>query len=179
MGNLTVKPQVGFAEAVKTGLARLTDFKSRSRRSEFWWFMLAFVIVNYIVNFVCTLAMPVIMTIVISTLMMFFAFAVTVRRLHDTGKSGWWVVISWVASAVVQFYYSNMIAHGVLESGDPQQLLVSMASPLYWVSALVALVTSIAVIIFCILDGKPESNKYGASPKYVSAEEVSNEEVQE
>ena len=44
MNNVTAKPQLSFGEAIKLASGRVTDFKGRSRRSEYWWFMLAFLI---------------------------------------------------------------------------------------------------------------------------------------
>ena len=48
MKKVTAKPQLGFGEAVKVAMSRLTDIKGRSRRSEYWWTLLAFLIFYWI-----------------------------------------------------------------------------------------------------------------------------------
>lgn len=50
MNNVTAKPQLSFGEAIKFASGRVTDFKGRSRRSEYWWFMLAFLIGYFIIS---------------------------------------------------------------------------------------------------------------------------------
>lgn len=91
MKKVTAKPQLGFGEAVKLAMSRLTDIKGRSRRSEFWWSMLAFIIVYFIVNSIFELVLPLMAAQIISTFLMLLAMPLTIRRLQDTGKSMWWV----------------------------------------------------------------------------------------
>ena len=49
----------------------------------------------------------------------------------------------------------------------------TMNIPLFGTASLVVVFTSLATFIFCLLDSKPQANKYGESPKYVV---VSDEE---
>lgn len=179
MVNYIERPQMGFTEAVKTVLNRLTDFKGRSRRSEFWWFLLAYCIAVWVISFVLGLFLPLVASAVIGVLLQFLAFGVTVRRLHDTGKSGWWVVAGWIAGAMTSVYSAQMQASGLLDSGDPEALIAAATSPMLWVPMLVSAVTTIVVFVFCLLDSNPGSNKYGESPKYAAAEDAADKEAQE
>jgi uncharacterized membrane protein YhaH (DUF805 family) len=80
------------------------DFSSRARRKEFWMFylfnMLIFILFYLLIALAFafgdeTLLMLVIALFVIYLLAAFIPYlAVTVRRLHDTGKSGWTILIS-------------------------------------------------------------------------------------
>ena len=90
-------------------LRKYADFQGRARRSEYWLFTLFMVIVS-IVLYVPMLAfagdmqttgeMSPIAGIFMLVLAVFFlgtfipSIAVTVRRLHDTNRSGWWYLIS-------------------------------------------------------------------------------------
>lgn len=179
MERLVKKPQLVFTEAIKTSLGRLTDFNGRSRRSEFWWTAFAFYIATGILSMFTAFILPAIANSVLSVALLFFIFGVTVRRLHDTGRSGWWVVVSWAASAVAQIYMAVLESNGTLDASSVEDLMEVFGDPVYAVSGVVDVVTSIAVFIFCLLDGKPESNKYGASPKYVTEEEAFGEKAQE
>lgn len=79
---------IGFLDAVKLFFKNYTNFKGRSRRSEYWWFCLF----NMIVSTLLGLIIPDIaglwaLVILVPTL------SLVARRLHDIGKSGWWYLI--------------------------------------------------------------------------------------
>lgn len=70
------------------------NFKGRARRKEFWMFylfnmlfLMATVIIDYVLG-----TFPLLYAIYLLA-MVIPALAVTVRRLHDIGKSGWWYFI--------------------------------------------------------------------------------------
>ena len=50
MEKLIAKPQLGFTEANQLVASRLTDFNGRSRRSEYWWTMLSFIICIFLIS---------------------------------------------------------------------------------------------------------------------------------
>lgn len=169
MNNVTAKPQLGFGEAIKLASGRVTDFKGRSRRSEYWWFMLAFLIGYFIISWLLGKILPPIVTSIITPLLWFTALAVTVRRLQDTGKSKWWVVVSWISILAYSLYFnlSGISEQIMAVNTDPQSVMKALFNPVLMVLGLVYTVTSLVTIIFCLLDGRPESNKYGESPKYI------------
>ncbi|MEM6623035.1 MAG: DUF805 domain-containing protein [Pseudomonadota bacterium] len=88
---------MGFSEAVRTVLLqRYADFQGRSPRSEYWWFQLA-IIVSYVVLLVLTAVLPILGLLGILYLGLIIpALAVTIRRLHDLDKSGWWILIGFI-----------------------------------------------------------------------------------
>ena len=72
---------------------RYADFTGRSRRSEYWYFVL-FNILAFIVTMIidAIIQFPVFtMLYMLGTLIP--AISLVVRRLHDVGKSGWWYFI--------------------------------------------------------------------------------------
>ena len=78
-----------LGSAVKTCFNKYATFSGRANRSEFWFFYLFMLIAMFvpIIGWVAQLA--------------FFIpyISVTVRRLHDVGKSGWWIFISLIPLA--------------------------------------------------------------------------------
>lgn len=162
-------PTLGFAEAIKLGSSRIWDFKGRSRRSEFWWCMLLVLIANFLISqFLVFLPL---VSVVVSIVIMFFGLAVTVRRLHDTGKSGWWVLISYALHTGYSYYViTSPLITQLLVSSNMNKVIeknmgeLMMFSGLSFSTAIVALL----VIIFCLLDSTPSPNQYGESPKYVA-----------
>lgn len=89
-------PMMSFGESVKTCFQKYVTFKGRARRSEYWWFCLLNCIVS-IVTLVLDYQMDTINIELglgalsgLYTLLVFLpGLAVSVRRLHDTGHSGW------------------------------------------------------------------------------------------
>lgn len=85
-----------FLGALKDGLARYVDFKTRSTRSQFWWWTLWSVIISIATSILdSTLGMGDTGPIgLLASLALFLpSLAVAIRRLHDIGRTGWWYLI--------------------------------------------------------------------------------------
>lgn len=91
---------------IKIAFDRKFDYKGRSSRKEFWWFFLCYFFIHFCINIFVVyidhmeyylgdelIIVGVIATFVIYILISFVWLACTVRRLHDSGKSGWWVLL--------------------------------------------------------------------------------------
>ena len=178
-----------FAGAIATCLRKYAVFGGRATRAEFWWWMLAVVIVSIAVSIVDGVISALTSGTVEEFLsaLLFVAvllpnLAVTARRLHDIGKSGWWVLLwivlglgPWlillalVAGAVFSSAYLAGTASGPVEAVS--DLVTGFA--LTWILAIVgfifALVISLAVVIWEIVwlvrQGETGPNRYGADPR--------------
>jgi uncharacterized membrane protein YhaH (DUF805 family) len=83
---------VSFVDSIKTCFTKYVDFKGRASRPEYWWFFL-----SYFVLYVIFLAIKVPAIAYLVALVYFLPLlAAAVRRLHDTGRSGWWYLIGLV-----------------------------------------------------------------------------------
>ncbi|MBF0709152.1 MULTISPECIES: DUF805 domain-containing protein [Bacillales] len=75
-------------------LKNYVNFQGRARRKEYWMFTLFNVIFSIVLTIVESLAdISPFLTSIYSLFIILPSLAVTVRRLHDTGRSGWWVLI--------------------------------------------------------------------------------------
>ena len=82
-------------QAVKTVLNNYANFKDRSRRSEFWWWTLAYFIAYAVIMLVgSVINMGELFAGIFALGLIIPNLAVSVRRFHDIGKSGWWILIS-------------------------------------------------------------------------------------
>lgn len=96
-------PMMSFGESVKTCFQKYVTFKGRARRSEYWWFQLLNLIVS-IVTLVLDYKLDMInfesgngALSCLYTLIVFLPnLAVSVRRLHDTGHSGWYYLLPFI-----------------------------------------------------------------------------------
>ena len=76
---------------------RYAQFTGRAGRAEYWWFFLANLIVSVVLNVLARASgLFSILGLVYSLALLVPGLAVAVRRLHDTGKSGWWLLIALV-----------------------------------------------------------------------------------
>ncbi|MFG1872552.1 DUF805 domain-containing protein [Micromonospora arborensis] len=95
---------MSFVAAVKSVLSKYVGFTGRARRSEYWWFVLFTVLLGIVaaildnalgLNFVEGSSSGVI-GLIVSLVLLLPGLAVAVRRLHDTDRTGWWVLIALV-----------------------------------------------------------------------------------
>ena len=88
---------MSFSEAISDAFSKYVTFTGRSSRSAYWWFYLfglLVVVAALIIDFAIG-TYPIIY--VVATLALLLPnLAVLVRRLHDSGRSGWWILIALV-----------------------------------------------------------------------------------
>ena len=87
-------PLIGYWK--KVVLENYANFSGRARRAEFWWYFLANFIVSLMLNLLHggVRAIFVVLVVIYGLAVLIPGLAVGVRRLHDTGKSGWWLLIA-------------------------------------------------------------------------------------
>lgn len=127
-------------------LKKYCVFSGRASRKEFWMFVLINWIISIILSFVdkaigTEIAInPQESTGILSSIYSLAVFlpslSVSVRRLHDTGRSGWWVLLP-LLGILAMFVTNATIALGIL------------------------IITVILLIVWYALPGTPGSNRYG------------------
>ena len=99
---------MNFTAAIRSFWSRFADFKGRSRRSEYWYVQLFLVVTNLAVagidlalmdgdvdRFIANGGGGIVGLIwIFATIVP--ALAVLIRRLHDTGKTGWWALVGFI-----------------------------------------------------------------------------------
>ena len=83
--------KVSFLEAVKLFFKNYTNFRTRSRRSEYWWIWVFCTVVSGVLAAVLPEVAGLWNLVVLVP-----NIALGVRRLHDIGKSGWWYLINFI-----------------------------------------------------------------------------------
>ena len=107
--------------AVKTVLGKYATFEGRAARPEYWWWILAMVILFTILGVVDGAFIAPLMglepfqeeagqplSLLVSLGLLLPNLALAVRRLHDTDRSGWWLLIGLipiVGSLVLLVFY--------------------------------------------------------------------------
>lgn len=76
---------------------RYAVFEGRAGRAEYWWFFLANFLIGLVIQVLAGVSDAlVILSVIYSLALLIPGLAVAVRRLHDTNKSGWWILIALV-----------------------------------------------------------------------------------
>ena len=83
-----------FMTAVRTTMSKYVDFSGRARRSEYWYFVLFNVLVSIVANVLDAALNSQLVGLLVSLALFLPGLAVSVRRLHDTDRSGWWILIA-------------------------------------------------------------------------------------
>ena len=87
---------MSMLEAVKACFSNYATFSGRARRAEYWWFTLFSLIVSVVLSIVdgAILGSDMgLMSSLWSLAVLLPSLAVGARRLHDTDRSGWWLLI--------------------------------------------------------------------------------------
>lgn len=72
-----------FTEAIKSVWDKYWVLDGRARRSEYWFFVLLAVVLSWI---------PIV-NLIAWIVLLIPSITVAVRRLHDTGRTGWWLLL--------------------------------------------------------------------------------------
>jgi uncharacterized membrane protein YhaH (DUF805 family) len=108
---------MSFQDAVRTCLQKYVDFSGRARRSELWFFVLFNVIVGVVASIIDGIlgtrsgyGYGVVQSLA-SLALLLPNLAVGARRLHDTGRSAWWLLIALIplvgAIILIVFYVQD------------------------------------------------------------------------
>jgi uncharacterized membrane protein YhaH (DUF805 family) len=148
-------------------LRKYAVFSGRACRKEFWLFVLFNWIISLVLGLIDGVAGLVdaqskygILRSLYILAVLLPGVAVTVRRLHDTGRSGWWLAI-FIGTPVIAVYSLMIISH--LSSG-----LESMPRLI----GAVGFVICIMFLRFMAQDSQNGQNQYGPNPKETSAQQV-------
>ena len=131
---------------------RWADFSGRSRRLEFWLFWLAAMIVQMIASYFDAASGQAVVvggmglaTLIVTLIFLVPAASVGVRRLHDIGRAGWWMLLfalpylGWIAS---------------VENGGQGVI-----------AAILFLLGLVVLVVLLVQPGAIADNRYGQNPK--------------
>jgi len=114
-----MKESLHFMEAVKICLSKYATLNGRARRSEYWWWFLAVMIVSCVIGWIPILGWLICLALAIPSI------TVGVRRLHDLNKSGWLYLLCLVpvvGGLLLLYWFSLPGTVGANQYGeDPKQ----------------------------------------------------------
>jgi uncharacterized membrane protein YhaH (DUF805 family) len=113
---------MGFSEAVKSGFDHYTTFDGRANKPAFWWWFLFQIIVYIAAEIVDAILGTTIFWIIVALGLLLPNLSVAIRRLHDTNRTGWWILIGLiplVGFIVLLIFYLQQSDPGPNDYGPP------------------------------------------------------------
>lgn len=150
---------MGFGDAIGEGFFNYMNFRGRAVRAEYWWWVLFAFIVAVVAAVLDALIFwgwengP--FGLVTSLALFFPGLSITVRRLHDTNRSGWWVLLPLIPliltivgfiAAVTLDPFNWFRGPGLLYIGGPALLLIA---------------AFVIIMVFMFLPSNPGNNRFG------------------
>ena len=124
---------MSFTEAVKSGFDHYTKFDGRASRPAFWWWVLFGILVAIVVSFIDSVIFgTTILSFIVSLGLILPNLSVAIRRLHDTNRTGWWILIGFVpliGFIVLLIFYLQQSDPGDNDYGPP--MAAPVASPMH------------------------------------------------
>ncbi len=114
--------------AVRSVLSKYATFSGRASRAEYWWWILAVILLSLVLGAIDgAVIAPLLgfetfdedagqpLSLIAGLVLLLPGISVSVRRLHDIGRSGWWlllVLVPVIGALVLLFFY--------VQAGDPE-----------------------------------------------------------
>lgn len=159
-----------FVDAVKSGFQNALKFSGRSRRPDYWWFFLFVFAGAFVLSVIDALIFAEGRAILarVFQIVVFVPFlAVAWRRLQDTGKPGWWVLIPSAIvtiSAIVAGSISRQVMAGLTDGGVPSTVLSAQSGVLVILSV-AQVIAGILIIWWMTRPSQKGANAYGPEPR--------------
>ena len=118
-------PRVDIPEAIRKACCGFKDYRGRSRRSEYWFCILFIIILLFPITlflyFNVNYDTSSIILSIISIIIIIFYLPLAVRRLHDIGLSGWFILINLVpiVGPLMLLYFFVQDSHKVENKWGP------------------------------------------------------------
>lgn len=152
-----------ISEATKSCLKKYAQMSGRTPRAEFWWFILACIVATVIASIIDLVVFgptenadgtgP--LGVVVGLILVIPNFTATVRRLHDTGRSGLYLLAP-MAGFAIAIFVGKMIGSALGQGGPIIVgiiMILSFLLPTWWQTR----------------PSDPNPNKFGPNPHEVTS----------
>lgn len=139
---------MGFIAAIRQCFRRYAVFHGRAARPEFWWFFLFTTLLSLAILPLEAVLRPALIDgidIALSLVLLSPTLAVTVRRLHDRDRTGWWAAM-----------FAPILYFGFFppQHGDPLAVLLYPG-----------LIAMLVGLIMLVSAGTEGDNRFGPDPR--------------
>ena len=146
-------PARGFGEAISVCFSKYVTFSGRASRSEYWYFVLFTILAAFALGLVDGVlgtgtSDGGLLSGLFSLVTLLPSLAVAFRRLHDVGRSGWWI-----GAGIIGLAAGGALIASVAIAGNG----IALAA----VFGIAALAWAIMIFVFAVTRGEAGPNAYG------------------
>ena len=171
------KPMMPFPEAIKSCLRQYVGFRGRATRAEYWWWVLGTTVVSMLLSIIDGVLFGFgddiqIFSSLFGLAVLLPGLAVTARRLHDIGRSGWWQLV-WIVAGIlgaIPFIIGMVASLGsmFILSGGGGDFNMAAIAPLIiglLISAAIWVGLAVWIIWWMVKQGQAGPNQHGPDPR--------------
>ncbi len=170
---------MSFAESIKTCLSKYVTFSGRAGRPEYWWFLMFIIIASAILGMVdrelfgvdpITQQSNGVFASVFGLATFLPLLAAGWRRMHDTGKPGWYLLLPMlIPFAFMAFMMMGVIGFAGMENAGVNQDALRGSAMLFGMTGMiiggvVQLVPAILLLWWLTRPSDTAENEYGPVP---------------
>ncbi|HEV7293201.1 MAG TPA: DUF805 domain-containing protein [Devosia sp.] len=170
---------MGFVNSVKTCFGKYVDFSGRANRPEYWWFFLFAMVVAALLAVLDRVIFgfdaetgqaPRILRGLFQLAILLPLLAVAWRRMHDSGRPGWYVLLPMLISfAFLVATLAGVVTFAAVETRlDDPRVLIAPAAWLggFGVAFVAAVQLALAILMLWWLTRPSQAgpNQYGPAP---------------
>lgn len=167
---------MGFWSAVRTCLGKYVVFRGRASRSEYWFFILFFVLASMAIGIVDSAVFPAFTTVedggplggVFGLAMLLPLVAAGWRRMHDSGRSGFYVLVPTLVTLAAVLVAAFGLGLADFASGGLDKMLTSATLILLVPLMIIAVLSPLLVLWWLTRPSQPDTNSYGPNPHEVA-----------
>lgn len=150
-----------LVDSIRTCFQKYFDFSGRASRSEFWWFFLCAFVAQWVVG---VFVPGIVFLVLVSPFL-----AVSARRLHDTGRSAWWLtsyLVSGMASVVLaaSAFFLVFAGEDIFSEIDIESAEFATRLVLILLGLAAGVAASLLPLVLCALPGTVGPNRFGDDP---------------
>ncbi|MFP4274241.1 MAG: DUF805 domain-containing protein [Paracoccaceae bacterium] len=176
---------MSFSSAIRTCFRKYATFSGRASRPEYWWFFL-FLVLGSAASSAIDAALfgtrvvetgpgmtqvqtrgPLNPIFTLGTLIP--ALAVGWRRMHDTGRSGLFLLYPFIVTLGLGSFIGFVAGFEPLLSGDISALVTGVSGLVIAVAMIVLILSPLLVIWWLTRPSQPGANRFGPAPSGVPA----------
>jgi uncharacterized membrane protein YhaH (DUF805 family) len=126
---------MSFGQAISAGFNNYVNFSGRASRSELWFWVLFIIIVNIVAGVIDGVVFGTgtmggkigVISTLVGLALLIPSLAVEVRRLHDTDRSGWWLLlglIPLIGAIILIVWFCTRGTPGPNRFGPPPMVMI-------------------------------------------------------
>jgi uncharacterized membrane protein YhaH (DUF805 family) len=116
---------MSFTDAIKSFFANYANFSGRARRSEYWFSILFIVLASFATSMLDAFGGGGLITGLFSLAIIIPSLSLLVRRMHDTGKSGVWILMGLIPAVggIILLVFACQDSTSANQWGIPQKTI--------------------------------------------------------